>query len=213
MLQRLWTAIVGAVAGAAVGFVVAIVLMQNGEQIGDALAVVWMMAGLGALLGLVFGGPKQRSSREALAGSTFADNAIASPQFGVRKERSAVRRHVKNMLVLTVVLNSPAIFIWIPWTNLIFFMPFLFWINIPALWCGLAGWTGTRHFDVQEFGAMPLTPLAWLLIVAFWTLVAAGLTLLAAGVPRLKRQFGLRTLFIAATLLAIVLGLVGYAVR
>ena len=122
-------------------------------------------------------------------------------------------KHLKNLLLLAAVLNSPAILSWIPGLKAVFFLPFLFWINIPALWLGLASWAGRRHFDVQEFGAIPLTPLAWLLIVGFWTLVAAGLTLLAAGVPRLKRRFGLRTLFIAMTLMAVVLGLVCYAAR
>jgi len=40
----------------------------------------------------------------------------------------------------------------------------LFWINIPAQWCGLGDLMGERHYVFEEFGALPQTPLSWVLI-------------------------------------------------
>lgn len=83
------------------------------------------------------------------------------------------RRHVITFLVWLAILNSPPILVWVPFFRLLFFLPALFWINIPALWLGLADAMGRRHFDIQEFGAMPLTPLSWIAIAAFWSVLAA----------------------------------------
>lgn len=79
------------------------------------------------------------------------------------------RKHLKTFLIWMALLNWPPILnaIPFPFCRLLGFLPFLLWVNIPALWAGLAKLTGKPHFDIQEFGAMPLTPLAWLLIAAF----------------------------------------------
>ncbi len=122
-------------------------------------------------------------------------------------------KHVKHLLILTAVLNSPAILFWIPGLGMLFILPFFFWINIPALWFGLAKLIGKPHYEISAFGASPQTPLAWLLIVGFWTLLAFGLTVMAAYVPELKWRFSLRTLLIATTVVALVLGVVCYTVR
>lgn len=95
------------------------------------------------------------------------------------------RKHVKTFLILMTVFNWPPILIWIPFLRLPCFLPYLFWINIPALWLGLARLIGQPHYDIQEFGALPQTPLAWILIVTFWILLAAGLTALTAKFPGL----------------------------
>jgi hypothetical protein len=61
ILQRIWTAIVGGVAGAAVGLVVTIVLMQTGTALDAALKAVWAIAGVGVIGGLLFGGRGKNS--------------------------------------------------------------------------------------------------------------------------------------------------------
>lgn len=97
------------------------------------------------------------------------------------------RKHIKTFLIWMAMLNWPIVLCWVPISavKLLCFLPALFWINIPALWLGLAQWIGKPHYDIQEFGAMPLTPLAWILIATFWILVAVGLTILTAFIPGL----------------------------
>jgi hypothetical protein len=56
MLQRVWTAVVGTVAGAAGGLVAAILILQYGRPLDTAILAVWIIAALGAVLGFVFGG-------------------------------------------------------------------------------------------------------------------------------------------------------------
>jgi hypothetical protein len=92
-----------------------------------------------------------------------------------------------------VLLNWPIVLcrIPVPEIKLMCFIPALFWINIPALWFGLAKLIGKPHYDIQEFGAMPLTPFAWVLIAAFWILLAFGcaaVTVQFSGMFYRKRQ-------------------------
>ena len=63
MLQRIWTGIVGAVAGAAVGLVTTIVLVQSGVELETALCCVWVAGALGAVLGLACGGRRSITER------------------------------------------------------------------------------------------------------------------------------------------------------
>lgn len=90
------------------------------------------------------------------------------------------KKHVKTFLIWLALLNWPPILILVPPLRGLCFLPYIFWINIPALWLGLAKLIGKPHYDIQEFGAMPQTPLAWALIASFWILLAAGLTLATA---------------------------------
>lgn len=90
------------------------------------------------------------------------------------------KRLVKNFLVWTAFFNWPPVLYAIPAFGTLFLLPFLFWLNIPAQWFGLAKLVGAQHFEISEFGAMPQTPLAWILIVAFWVMVAIAFTLLSA---------------------------------
>lgn len=53
--------------------------------------------------------------------------------------------------------------------NLLFFLPTLFWINIPGIPLALLGIPG---FGMGEFGAMPKGFLAYALLVLCWTLLA-----------------------------------------
>jgi hypothetical protein len=85
---------------------------------------------------------------------------------------------LKAFLAWLAFFNWPPVLIWIPFLRFLCFFPFLFWLNIPGLWLGLAASIGKPHFEVHEFGAVPQTLLAWLVIVAFWTLLAAGCTVL-----------------------------------
>lgn len=55
---------------------------------------------------------------------------------------------------------------------------------MAALRLGLAKVIGKPHYDIQEFGVMPLTPLSWILIVSFWILMAVVLTLVTALIQR-----------------------------
>ncbi len=94
--------------------------------------------------------------------------------------RTMKKTHVVTFLVWLVVLNSPPVLVRVPFLGLPFFIPALFWINIPALWLGLADAMGRAHYDIQEFGAMPLTPLSWIAIAVFWSVVAVVLTAVTA---------------------------------
>jgi hypothetical protein len=94
-------------------------------------------------------------------------------------------RTVRTFLIWTALLNWPPLLIWVPFLRLACFFPLLLWINIPALWLGLARLIGKPHYDVQEFGAMPLTPFSWILLAGFWVAVAIGLTILTASFPGL----------------------------
>jgi len=87
------------------------------------------------------------------------------------------KKHVTTFLIWLTLLNWPPILILVPPLRGWCFLPYIFWINIPALWLGLAKLFGKAHYDIQEFGAIPHTPLAWALIASFWILLAAGLTL------------------------------------
>jgi hypothetical protein len=115
-------------------------------------------------------------------------------------------KHAKTLLTFGLLLNSPAILVWLPPLKLLFFLPFLYWINLPGRY--LERWIGKPHYEIHEFGVLPQTPLAWLLIVAAWMLPALALTAATACLPDLKWHFGLRSLLIAITIVAIILGLI-----
>jgi hypothetical protein len=114
-------------------------------------------------------------------------------------------------LILLAILNGPAILFLIPGFGVLFFLPFLIWINIPGTF--LAKVIGPPHFIIQKFGVTPQTPLAWFLTVTFWTLLAFGLTFASAYLPEVKLRFTLRTLLIVITLVAFALGLIVWASR
>ena len=92
-------------------------------------------------------------------------------------------KHTKTFLIWLAFFNWPPVLFWI--SKPLSFFPFLFWINIPALWLGLARAVGQPHYDIQEFGALPKTPLAWLLIFAFWASLSAAMTVATAFFPGL----------------------------
>jgi hypothetical protein len=100
----------------------------------------------------------------------------------------AMRGHAIVFFGWLTLLNWPPLLTQIPPFRALCFLPYLSWINIPALWLGLARFVGPPHYDIQEFGARPQTGLAWLLIVAFWVLIAAGLTVITALFLRLFQR-------------------------
>ncbi len=95
------------------------------------------------------------------------------------------RKHIKTFVTWLAFFNWPPVLIWVPPLRLVCFLPLLLWINVPALGLGLAKAVGQPHYDVQEFGAMPQTPLAWILIAGFWSLLSLGLTVATAHFPGL----------------------------
>ncbi len=104
------------------------------------------------------------------------------------------QKHVTTFLIWMALLNWPVVLCRVPISEvkMLCFIPALHWINIPALWLGLAKSIGQPHFDIQEFGAMPLTPLSWILIAAFWVLVAIGLTIATSFFTGLSTRDGSR---------------------
>jgi hypothetical protein len=58
MLQRLWTSIVAGVAGAAIGFVITVIMVQQRYPLDSALYAVWVFAALGFSAGFALGKPK-----------------------------------------------------------------------------------------------------------------------------------------------------------
>ena len=91
---------------------------------------------------------------------------------------------VKSFLIWVALLNWPPLLFWIPSLLPLTFLPYLFWINIPALFLGLAKIFGPAHYDVQEFGAIPQTVFAWTCIVVFWLFIAAMLTAMTGFLSR-----------------------------
>ena len=85
-------------------------------------------------------------------------------------------KYVKVFLFWLALFNCSPILIRIPLLGgIIFFLPLLFWINIPGFL--LAILIGQPHYDIQEFGVVPQTLLAWFLIATFWILLSVGLTI------------------------------------
>ena len=95
------------------------------------------------------------------------------------------RKHTVTFLIWLALFNWPPILMWVPFLKLFCFLPALFWINIPAQWCGLGDLMGERHYVFEEFGALPQTPLSWVLIVVFWMLLSALMTVATAFFPGL----------------------------
>ena len=95
------------------------------------------------------------------------------------------KKPIKTLLIWLALLNWPPILIWVPFLRLPCFLPYLFWINFPAQWCGLGQLMGKRHYVFEEFGALPQTTLSWGMIVAFWIVVAIALTAVTAFFPGL----------------------------
>ena len=124
------------------------------------------------------------------------------------REREKLMKHVKDFLIFELLLNSPGILYLTPFGPLVF-LPLLWWINIPSMWLGMGKWLGPAHFELGAFGYLPLTLWAWLSIVVFWTVPALVLTVLQAFLPQPKREwrFSLRSLLVAMTIVAVVLGL------
>jgi hypothetical protein len=58
MLHRAWTAFVAGIAGASVGIVAVILLMQAGFRMESARHAVWILAIVGFVLGLIFAGKR-----------------------------------------------------------------------------------------------------------------------------------------------------------
>jgi hypothetical protein len=58
MLARIWTGIVGAVAGAAIGLMVGVIMIQVRASLDSALMATWVCAGVGLVCGVVFGKPR-----------------------------------------------------------------------------------------------------------------------------------------------------------
>lgn len=101
-----------------------------------------------------------------------------------------IRKHGVTFLIWLAFFNWPPILVWIPSLGAACFLPFLFWINIPALWLGLADLVGKPHFIVEEFGAVPQTTVAWVLIALFWITAALGMTVIAGLIVELVFQKG-----------------------
>jgi hypothetical protein len=98
------------------------------------------------------------------------------------------KKNIKTFITWLAFLNLPPVLIWIPFCNMLAFLPYLFWINIPALWLGLAKLMGKSHFDIQEFGAMPLTPLSWILVASFWFVAAIIMTVITSLYAEMRDQ-------------------------
>jgi hypothetical protein len=71
------------------------------------------------------------------------------------------------------LLNWPVLFLG---SSQFVILPLL-WLNI-AEHLGFLYLIGKPHFINSEFGLLPGTPFAWVLIVLFWSLLAWGLTII-----------------------------------
>jgi len=95
------------------------------------------------------------------------------------------RNHTITFLIWLAVFNWPPVLGWVPFLQRLCFLSYLFWINIPAKWCGLGNLMGERHYMFEDFGVLPQTRLSWILIVMFWVVMAVGMTVATAFFPGL----------------------------
>ncbi|WP_448550509.1 hypothetical protein [Thalassotalea fusca] len=85
---------------------------------------------------------------------------------------------IKRFLVLSLIFNLPPI---LAVTKIgLLFMPLLFWVNIPVLWTGVAKAMGEAHFKIKEFGAIPQSVTAYVVIILFWFLLAGLITVITS---------------------------------
>ncbi|WP_448547661.1 hypothetical protein [Thalassotalea fusca] len=85
---------------------------------------------------------------------------------------------IKRFLVLSLIFNLPPI---LAVTKIgLLFLPLLFWVNIPVLWTGVAKAMGEAHFKIEEFGALPQSVTAYVVIILFWLLLAGLITLITS---------------------------------
>ena len=95
-----------------------------------------------------------------------------------------LRKNLRLFFLLTLLLNSPPLLIFIPdqRVKMIAFFPVLYWVNIPAIpWVFL----GIPLYECgEQGGAIPNGPLGWIFIFIFWTFVAYLLTLIVSKISR-----------------------------
>ena len=85
---------------------------------------------------------------------------------------------IKRFLVISFIFNLPPI---LAITKIgLLFLPLLFWVNIPVLWTGVAKAMGEAHFKIEEFGALPQSVTAYVVVISFWLLLAGLVTLVTS---------------------------------
>ena len=85
---------------------------------------------------------------------------------------------IKRFLVISLIFNLPPI---LAITKIGFlFLPLLFWVNVPVLWSGVAKSMGEVHFKIEEFGALPQSVTAYVIVISFWLLLAGLITVLTS---------------------------------
>lgn len=82
---------------------------------------------------------------------------------------------IKRFLIISLFFNLPPI---LAMTKIsLLFLPLLFWANIPVLWTGIAKAMGEAHFKIEEFGALPQSVTAYVVVISFWILLAGLITM------------------------------------
>ncbi len=85
---------------------------------------------------------------------------------------------IKRFLVLSLIFNIPPL---LAITKIgLLFLPLLFWVNIPVLWTGVAKIMGETHFKIEEFGALPQSVTAYVIVISFWLLLAGLITIVTS---------------------------------
>lgn len=85
---------------------------------------------------------------------------------------------IKRFLVISLIFNLPPI---LAITKIgLLFLPLMFWVNIPVLWTGVAKAMGVTHFKIEEFGALPQSVTAYVVVISFWLLLSGLITVLTS---------------------------------
>jgi len=85
---------------------------------------------------------------------------------------------IKRFLAISLIFNLPPV---LAITKISFlFLPLLFWVNIPVLWTGIAKAMGGSHFKIEEFGALPQSVTAYIVVISFWLILAGLITLVTS---------------------------------
>ena len=83
----------------------------------------------------------------------------------------------KRFILIALLFHLPIAAVLVGITGAM--LPALFWINIPVLWTGIASAMGESHFLIREFGALPQSVLAYVVISGFWLIVSFAISIVS----------------------------------
>jgi hypothetical protein len=75
-------------------------------------------------------------------------------------------------LVSLLVIHVPVVLIFVPFVNVLAFIPFLLYLNIPTQVFDFGALFGPNHFELSAYGYSPISILSWIVIFSFWLFIS-----------------------------------------